>query len=176
MKFHPIFFLIFSLLNGCPWIEPYIQAELAMKNKELDKALELYKIAISKDSEMAYSYLGITEIYLQKGQLENAQDALEFAKKSKEGFDRENLQKYRALRMSLLARKGDMDAFVIVRDEFLANCYDIPRTYRTEDKIFLFNAPKNEVSRKMIESSLKVYNEIEEIEWHGDIAIFKLKK
>ncbi len=175
MKILLAFLLCFSIAYASHWVEPYIQGELAVRNKEYDKAFELYQTSISNDPTQAFPYLGAAQVYLERGDYVKAREALDNAKKAKEGFDHEVVQKYRMLMMSLFARMGDMDTFKIYHDEFMANSYDIPRTYRENDKIFIFNAPKSEWFRKTIESATRKYEEVEEVTWYDDIAIFKLK-
>lgn len=77
--------------------------------------------------------------------------------------------------MALFARMDDMDAFKKYQEEYMAHSYDIPRTYRENNKIFIFNVPKCERSRKAIEYATRLYVEVEEVTWYDDIAIFRLK-
>ena len=168
-------FLILANVNAGAWVESYIEGELAIKKQEYDNALEFYLKSIAGDPTQAFPYLGITQVYLEKGDYFKAREALDNAKNAKEGFDHEVVQKYRLLMMSLLARIGDMESFMKYHEEFMANSYDIPRHYKENNCIYIFNAPKLEWFRNAIELATREFEEVEDVSWNDDIGIFKLK-
>lgn len=174
MKILVVLLFCFSTVSATNWVEPYIQAELAIQNKEFDKGLELYQTSISNDNSQAASYLGITQVYLEKGDYIKAKEALDKAKNAKHGFDRENVQKYRLLMMALSARKGDMESYKYFHNEYLSNSNEIPRTFRENGSIYITNAPKSEETRLIMEAVMKECDGVVEVQWKGDIGIAKI--
>jgi len=156
------------------WITPYIQAELFVQNNEYAKAEPLYLDSITKDPNQASTYLGLAQVYLEKNNFQKAKEILEKAKTSNIGFERENIQKYRLLMMSLSARTGDIESLKDFQEQYLSNSNDIPRTYREGEYIYITNAPKTRAERVFMESILKKHDNVCDIQWRGDIGIAKV--